>query len=144
MTFDYQLDPAMSPRSPALPAFVSLILMAGLLLTGCGGGGGAPTPPPAPPADLAPASISGRSLTFTDPDQGSVRTTYTFSGNTFTAPNSNSGTYTYTKIAGTTTQATLVINSSFAPPLTYTLTFSSSGGGTYVDQVGKSSTFTIQ
>jgi hypothetical protein len=94
--------------------------------------------------DLAPSTIEGRTLVFTDPDQPTVKNTYSFTATTFSSPGGDSGSYTYAKIANTTTQARLQLSSVFVPARTYQLTFTSSSGGTYVDQVGKSSTFTIQ
>jgi len=47
-------------------------------------------------------------------------------------------------VTGTTTQATLKIVSSFSPALTYNLTFTSATGGTYINQVSQTGTFTYQ
>ena len=123
-----------------------LLLAAGLALaglTGCGGstsqGGGT-----SPVYNLAPASISGRTLTFTDPDQAQFQTVYVFQAATYTSPNGDSGTYTYQQTPGVINQASLHLVSSFSPALTYTLTFNNYNGGNYVDQVGKTGPFTMQ
>lgn len=107
------------------------------LCAGCGGGGGG-TP------DLAPANVTSRTLVVADPNLPGVSTTFVFAATAYTSPGGDSGTYTYAKIPNTTTQATLAVNSSFQPARSYTLTFTSAGGGTYVDQLAHSSTFTIQ
>ena len=134
------------PSSPVRRAFLLLFTVFALVLTGCGGGGGGGSPPSPPPPvpDLAPASIVGKTIVFIDPDQPSVKTTYVFSASTYSTPSGDSGSYTYAKVANTTTKATLQIVSAFVPARSYQLTFTSSSGGTYVDQVGKSSTFAIQ
>jgi len=120
---------------PALryPALVALLFA--FLLAGCGGGG-------KPFTDLAPLAISGHTIVIQDPVQPTVQTTYTFSASTYTATGGDSGTYSYAKIAGTTTKANLVITSSFNPALSFVLTFTTTGGGTYVDQSSATSTFT--
>lgn len=128
-------------------AFLPLLMVFALCFAACGGGGGGGgspvvTPPPVP--DLAPATVEGRTLVFTDPDQPTVKTTYAFTATTFSSPGGDSGSFTYAKVANTTTQAKLQIASVFVPARSYQLTFTSSSGGTYVDQVGKSGTFTIQ
>jgi hypothetical protein len=127
--------------SPLLAA----LLLSGFAVTaaGCGGGGGS-SPAPVAPNNLAPSSISGHTLTFVDPDQSQFTTAYVFSSATYTSPNGDSGSYTYAPVTSTTTQATLKLVSTFSPALTYNLTFTSSSGGTYVNQVSKSGTFTIQ
>jgi hypothetical protein len=112
----------------------------GIFFSGCGGGSS--SQPPAP--NLAPSSISGKTITVVDPDQSQFTTAYVFTAANYTSPSGDSGSYTYVTVTNTTTQATLKIASSFSPALTYNLTFTSSSGGTYVNQVGKSSTFTIQ
>lgn len=134
------------PSSPMRRAFLLLFTVFALVFGGCGGGGGGGSPVITPPAvpDLAPASIFGKTLVFVDPDQPSVKTTYAFSASTYSTPTGDSGSYSYAKVANTTTQATLQLVSSFVPARSYQLTFTSSNGGTYVDQVGKSGTFTIQ
>ena len=108
---------------------------------GSGGGGGAPAPNV---PDLAPASIITRSMTITDSDQSAIRTTYTFDLSTYTSPSGDSGAYSSTKTTGSTTQVRLHLVSQFAPVLNYNLTFTSTSGGTYVDQSGKSGPFTLQ
>jgi hypothetical protein len=108
-----------------------------LLFAACGGGGSTPS------TDLAPVSIASRTIVVQDPTQSAVTTTYTFTTSNYTSPTGDTGTYTYAKIGGTTTQATLHVNSSVTVPLTYVLTFTSTSGGTYVDQSSASSTFTI-
>jgi len=126
-----------------------LLLAAGLALvglTGCGGGGGG-VPQGGNTAqvnNLAPTSISGRTLTFTDPDQSQFQTVYVFQTSGYTSPNGDSGTYTYQQTPSVVNQASLHLNSSFSPPLTYTLTFNNFNGGNYVDQVGKTGPFTMQ
>ena len=128
----------MNAHSPS-SVFHTLSLVFGLLaigiLSGCGGKSSR--------GDFAPTSINGKTLTFTDPSLPGVTTAYTFTTTTYTATGGDSGTYTYTKTIGTTTQATLVITSSFLPAVTENLTFTSYGGGTYVDSLSQSSTFTI-
>jgi hypothetical protein len=129
-----------------LPAVFAIAILQ--FVTACGGGGGSGgggggAPAPNVP-DLAPASIITRSMTITDPDQSAIRTTYTFDVSTYTSPSGDSGAYSYTKTTGSTTQARLQLVSQFAPVLNYNLTFTSSNGGTYVDQSGKSGPFTLQ
>ena len=94
--------------------------------------------------DLAPATIISKTIVITDPDQPQIRNTYTFDVSTYTSPSGDSGAYTYSKVTGSTVAARLQLVSQFAPVLNYTLTYTSSAGGTYVDQSGKSGTFTIQ
>lgn len=116
-----------------LPALLAVLLA--LFLAACGGGGA---------VDLAPPSISGRVIVVQDPTQPTVTTTYTFSSSTYTATGGDSGTYNYSKIGGTTTKANLLITSSFTTPSSYVLTFTSTGGGTYVDNnTSATSTFTF-
>jgi hypothetical protein len=117
-----------------LPAFAALLLA--FLLAGCGGGG-------KPFTDLAPLSVNGRTIVIQDPTQPLIQTSYVFGASTYTATGGDSGTYSYAKIPGTTTQANLVITSSFNPALSFVLTFTTTGGGTYVDQSSATSTFTI-
>lgn len=116
-----------------------------MFLTACGGGGGGggSTPPVTTP-DLAPSSISNHTMTFADPDQPSVKMSYTFDGTTYTSPSGDSGSFTYAKTSGTTTKAGLQLASSFSQTLTYQLTFTSAAGGTYTDQNAKSGSFTYQ
>lgn len=120
--------------------------MVSLFLAGCGGGGGGggSTTPPVTVADLAPSSITNHTLTFADPDQPSVKMSYTFDGSTYTSPSGDSGSYTYSKTSGSTTKAQLQLSSSFSQMLTYQLTFTTASGGTYTDQSAKSGTFTYQ
>lgn len=135
--------PPMHFNSPSafVRSFLALVsLSLGFLLLGCGGGGSTP-------ADWAPASINARVITIRDPHITTITTTYNFAPATYGAsPGGDSGSYTYAKIAGTSTQATLVLNSNFNSPPTssYTLTFTSPSGGTYVDNNSYSSTFTLQ
>lgn len=131
---------------PVRRAFYPFALVLALLVAACGGGGGGGTPPSPPPVvpDLAPASIANRTIILVDPDQPTIKSTYVFGASTYTSPGGDSGSYSYGKVAGTTTQAQLQIASTFNPARTYTLTFTSSAGGTYVDQIGKSGTFQIQ
>jgi hypothetical protein len=91
---------------------------------------------------LAPASISGKTFKIADPDQPEIRRSFVFEAATYTSPSGDSGSYTYAKTAGTTTQARLQITSAFSAALTYQLTFTSTTGGTYVDQSTKTGTFT--
>ncbi|QYM78926.1 hypothetical protein K0B96_16725 [Horticoccus luteus] len=134
-------------KLPVRCALLPLAFVLTMFVAACGGGGGGggtpPTPPP-PVPDLAPASIANHTIVIADPDQPTVTSTYAFSASTYTSPGGDSGTYSYGKVAGTTTQAQLQIASTFNPVRTYTLTFTSSAGGTYVDQVGKHGTFQYQ
>lgn len=117
---------------------------------GCGGGGGGGGTssgggtPVVPVPDLAPASIITKTIVITDPDQSTLKFTYTFDVSTYTSPSGDSGAYTWTKVTGSTTQTRLQLVSQFAPVLNYTMNFTSSAGGTYSDQSGKTGTFTIQ
>jgi hypothetical protein len=94
--------------------------------------------------DLAPSSIAGHKLTFTDPDQSSVTTTYSFDSINFSTQSGDSGSYSYSKVAGTTTKSNLQLVSVFTSTKTYQLTFTTSTGGTYVDQSNKTANFTYQ
>lgn len=94
--------------------------------------------------DLAPSSIINRTITITDPDQSQIQTKYTFDVSTYNSPSGDSGSYSYTKVNGSTTQARLQLISLFAPVLNYQLNFTSSAGGTYVDQSSKTGSFVIQ
>lgn len=126
-----------------IPAFLALAALQ--FVTGCGGGGGGGSSAPVIPVpDLAPSSIINRTITITDPDQAQVQTKYTFDISTYTSPSGDSGSYSYNKVSGSTTQARLQLVSLFAPVLNYQLTFTSSAGGTYIDQSSKSGSFTIQ
>lgn len=131
---------------PVRRAFLPFALLIAMFVAACGGGGGGSSPPPPLPVvpDLAPSTIANRTIILTDPDQPTIKSTYVFGASTYTSPGGDSGSYSYSKVAGTTTQAQLQIASTFNPVRTYTLTFTSSSGGTYVDQIGKSATFQIQ
>ncbi len=83
-------------------------------------------------------------MVFTDPDQSQITTTCKFDTTTYSTPTGDSGNYSWAKTAGTTTQGTLQLMSVFAPAKTYKLTFTSSTGGTYVDQSNKTANFTYQ
>ena len=122
---------------------IALFPLCSALLVGCGGGGGGAAPVYGP-IDLAPSSLQGHTLTFTDPDQSQFTTVYVFSATTYTSPSGDSGTYTYTQSATTNNQGTVNIVSAFSPALTYTLKYTSSTGGTYVNQVSATGTFTMQ
>ena len=113
-------------------------------LTGCGGGGGGSTPTPPVTPDLAPTSINGHSIVITDPDQTQITTTYKFDSATYSSPGGDSGNYTWSKTSGSTTKGTLQLTSVFTSTKTFNLTFTSSTGGTYVDQSNKNGTFTYQ
>lgn len=117
-----------------------------MFLTACGGGGGGGSSPPPPVTvpDLAPSSITNHTLTFADPDQATVKMSYTFDGTNYTSPSGDSGSYTYGKTSGTTTKAQLKLVSVFSQTLTYDMTFTSSAGGSYTDQNAKTGTFTYQ
>ena len=123
-------------RACFLFAASGLLLLAG----GCGGGGGSPAPVSTP--NLAPSSVSGHSMMFTDPDQPQITTTYTFTASAYTSPTGDSGSYTYSTVAGTTNQASLQVVSVFSTTASYSLTFTSYTGGTYRDALGKSGNFT--
>jgi hypothetical protein len=127
-------------------AALSAIVCAVALLAGCGGGNsGSPAGiGGVTPNNYAPLAISGRTFTFTDPDQPQFTTVYVFSVTTYTSPSGDSGTYTYSQTSGVLNQGVVHIVSSFSPALTDTMTFTSYSAGTYVDTVGKTSTFTMQ
>jgi len=135
---------ASNSHFPAIRVFSLLaVLFSTLAFSGCGGGGGTtPTPPVTP--DLAPSSISSHQIVITDPDQSQVTTTYKFDTTTYSTPTGDSGNYTWTKTSGSTTQGTLQLLSVFTSTKTYKLTFTTSTGGTYVDQSNKSGNFTYQ
>jgi hypothetical protein len=127
-----------------IAAFSALVCLA-LALAGCGGGGGGGSAPPVvPPTNWAPLSLNGHSLTFTDPDQSQFTTKYVFSSGTYASPSGDSGTYTYTQTANVLNKGTLNLISSFSPAETYYLTYTSASGGTYVNQLNETSTFTMQ
>ena len=128
--------------------FVALIGI--VSLCGCGGGGGGGATPtqvnPAADPNLAPAVLTGLTLTFQDPDITSLQTSYTFTASDFTTPRGDSGSYTYSRVLPVLpiNQATLQLNSSFATVLHYDLTFTSKSTGTYFDSsTSKTSTFTV-
>jgi hypothetical protein len=127
-------------------AAVCALCCAAAVLSGCGGGGGggAATPPVTPQTNWAPVSLNGDSLTFTDPDQSQFTTKYVFSSGTYASPSGDSGTYTYTQTASVLNKGTLNLISSFSPALTYYLTYTSATGGTYVNQLNETGTFTMQ
>lgn len=127
-------------------AAVSALSCLAVFLAGCGGGGGGggTTPPVVPPLNWAPVSLNGHSLTFTDPDQSQFTTKYVFSSGTYASPSGDSGTYTYSQTANVLNKGTLNLISSFSPAQTYYLTYTSASGGTYVNQLNESSTFTMQ
>lgn len=83
-------------------------------------------------------------MVFTDPDQSQVTTTYKFDTTTYSSPSGDSGNYTWSKTSGTTTQGTLQLVSVFTSTKTYKLTYTTSTGGTYVDQSNKTGNFTYQ
>jgi hypothetical protein len=124
-------------------AAVSLLLPLCIALSGCGGGSTA-APVVYTVTNYAPSSMNGHTLTFTDPNQSQFQTVYVFSTSTYTSPSGDSGTYTYTQSATTLNQGMINIVSAFSPALTYTLTYTSGSGGTYVNQVSATGTFTMQ
>jgi hypothetical protein len=137
------LTPNKRRQLPAWAAALFVIFpLCGALLAGCGGGSSPPVSYPV--IDLAPGSLSGHTLTFTDPDQPQFTTTYVFSASTYTSPSGDSGTYTYVQSVTTNNQGTVNIVSAFSPALTYTLKYTASTGGTYVNQVSATGTFTMQ
>ncbi len=131
------------------PKILGWVMAAGILsfCSGCGGGGGgggssAPSAPPPSDANLAPVALTGLTVTFQDPDIGSLRSTYTFTAANYTSPSGDAGSYYYVR-ASTVNQASLVLNTSFATVLRYQMFFTSHANGTYIDNdTGKTSTFT--
>jgi hypothetical protein len=115
-------------------------LVASAFLVGCGGGGGSP-------ADPAPSSLNGRTLTIRDAVVTTTTTAYVFVGTTSgtysKAGFAGSGTFVYTKTVGTKDKAVLQLTDTGNPTVTYDLTFTSYTTGNYTDDLANSSTFTF-